>query len=81
MWYTLIGVIIGIILGHFIFKSRPDPDDEARHRSWEPGDGDDLDEDNEITSCPNCGETYDDADQDFLICHHCGYDANKPTQL
>lgn len=25
----------------------------------------------EMSECPKCGETYDDADQDFLICHHC----------
>lgn len=29
----------------------------------------------EILDCPACGRTYDDADADFLICHHCGYDA------
>lgn len=40
-----------------------------------------MEEDNdlndEITACPNCQREYDDADQDFLICHHCGYDAEK----
>lgn len=35
------------------------------------------DEENEITECPNCGRTYDDADADFLICHHCGWDAEE----
>lgn len=35
------------------------------------------DDDNEITDCPNCQRTYDDADRDYLICHHCGYDAEK----
>lgn len=35
-----------------------------------------IEEDNEITSCPNCVVEYDDADADFLICHVCGYNAN-----
>ncbi len=43
------------------------------------GDDRDFDDDNEITDCPACGQTYDDADADFLICHHCGYDAEKKT--
>jgi tRNA(Ile2) C34 agmatinyltransferase TiaS len=34
-------------------------------------------DDNEITDCPSCGQTYDDADADFLICSKCGYDAEK----
>lgn len=29
-----------------------------------------------ITDCPKCNKTYDDADADFLICHHCGYNAH-----
>ena len=33
-----------------------------------------LDE-NEILDCPNCGRSYDDADADFYICHHCGFHA------
>jgi rRNA maturation endonuclease Nob1 len=37
----------------------------------------DDDDENVITDCPACGQTYDDADADFLICHHCGYDAEK----
>ena len=32
-------------------------------------------DENEILDCPACGRTYDDADADFLICHHCGYNA------
>lgn len=40
-------------------------------------DEDYKDDENEIVDCPNCGETYDDADADFLICSHCGYDAEK----
>lgn len=26
--------------------------------------------------CPNCGREYDDADADFLICHHCHWNEN-----
>lgn len=37
----------------------------------------DFDDENVIEDCPNCGKTYDDADQDFLICHHCGWDAEE----
>lgn len=38
----------------------------------------DTDEDeNEILDCPRCNRAYDDADADFLICHHCGHNANK----
>lgn len=37
------------------------------------------DDDNEVTDCPNCGRTYDDADSDFLICHHCGFNAVEKT--
>lgn len=36
-------------------------------------------DENELLDCPNCGRTYDDADADFLICHHCGYDAEDGT--
>lgn len=39
----------------------------------------DDDSENEITDCPNCQRTYDDADADFMICHHCGYDAENKT--
>lgn len=37
----------------------------------------DEDDDDKYSDCPACGRTYDDADADFLICHHCGYDAEK----
>ena len=36
-----------------------------------------ISDEDEILDCPNCGREYDDADADFLICHHCGYDAEK----
>lgn len=36
-----------------------------------------FDEENELHDCPKCGRTYDDADFDFSICHHCGWDANE----
>jgi hypothetical protein len=32
-------------------------------------------DDGEVLDCPNCGRSYDAADADFLICHHCGPDA------
>lgn len=35
------------------------------------------DEENEILDCPKCGREYDEIDQDYQICHHCGYDAEK----
>jgi len=34
-------------------------------------------EEDEVADCPSCGDTYDDADADFLICSKCGYDAEK----
>lgn len=37
----------------------------------------DYEDGEEITDCPNCNSTYDDADQDFLICSKCGWDAEK----
>jgi protein-arginine kinase activator protein McsA len=40
-----------------------------------PWDGDDEPE--EMNECPNCQRTYDDADQDFLICSWCGWDAER----
>lgn len=42
--------------------------------NWED---EDIEDEAEITDCPNCGRGYDDADADFLICHHCGYDVEK----
>lgn len=27
--------------------------------------------------CPMCGQTLDDADFDFQICHHCGWNGNN----
>lgn len=41
----------------------------------------DEEEENEILDCPCCGRTYIDADADFLICHHCGYDAVRKIRL
>ena len=38
---------------------------------------DDMIENTELESCPSCGELYDDADFDFQICSHCGWNANK----
>lgn len=35
----------------------------------------DYEDEDEIIDCPNCGREYDDADADFLICHHCGHNA------
>ena len=32
-------------------------------------------------SCPNCGETYDDADFDFQICHICGYNVDVEKEI
>ena len=29
------------------------------------------------TECPMCGRTLDDADYDFQICHHCGWNGNN----
>jgi len=29
-------------------------------------------------SCPNCGETYDEVDFEYQICHLCGFN-NNPT--
>lgn len=37
----------------------------------------DLIENSPNESCPNCGESYDDADFDFQICHFCWYDSEK----
>ena len=34
--------------------------------------GMDMEEENP-TECPVCGRTLDDADFDFQICHHCGW--------
>ena len=28
-------------------------------------------------ACPECGQTLDDADFDFQICHHCGWNGNN----
>lgn len=28
-------------------------------------------------ACPECGKTLDDADFDFQICHHCGWNGNN----
>jgi len=35
------------------------------------------DEDDEICDCPKCGRTYDEIDQDYLICSKCGWDVDK----
>lgn len=52
---------------------------EMCENDWHDSDeyDDEWPEDKEITDCPNCRRTYDDADQDFLICHHCWYDAER----
>lgn len=34
-------------------------------------------DDEGLTYCPNCGRSYDDADADFYICHHCGHSAKE----
>lgn len=34
------------------------------------------DEEDEVTDCPKCNQTYDDADADFLICSKCGWNVN-----
>ncbi len=47
---------------------------DADRENW-----DDSDDELEITDCTACGRTYDDADADFLICHHCGYNAEEKT--
>ncbi len=39
-----------------------------------------FDDEDEILDCPHCGNTYDDADADFLICSKCGFNANTRTQ-
>lgn len=33
-------------------------------------------EEETLTECPVCGRMLDDADFDFQICHHCGWNGN-----
>lgn len=57
---------------HNMFQTNSDSEDEILEFV------EDLyDDENVITACPACGITYDDADSDFLICHHCGWNANE----
>lgn len=39
-------------------------------------DSDDDEAEEAPTECPMCGRTLDDADFDFQICHHCGWNGN-----
>ncbi len=39
-------------------------------------DEDDLDEEVLDTNCPNCGREYDEIDDEFQICHYCGFNNN-----
>lgn len=39
-------------------------------------DTDDDEAEEAPTECPVCGRTLDDADFDFQICHHCGWNGN-----
>lgn len=39
-------------------------------------DSDDYEAEEAPTECPVCGQTLDDADFDFQICHHCGWNGN-----
>lgn len=35
----------------------------------------------DITECPKCGRTYDDADYDFQICHFCKWSVGDNKYL
>lgn len=28
-----------------------------------------------FTECPSCSKDYDEIDEEYQICHHCGWDA------
>lgn len=45
---------------------------------FEDGYYDDDDRDYGDDTCPNCGETYDDIDREYQICHICKFNNNKP---
>jgi len=34
-------------------------------------------DENEVVDCPACGEAYNDADADFLICSKCGWNEGE----
>ncbi len=44
--------------------------------SWAEAKAEEKEEEEAPTDCPICGRTLDDADYDFQICHHCGWDGN-----
>ncbi len=59
----------------------PKNEHETNDALPEPDYSDEYEANQPYESCPNCGETYDDADFDFQICHHCGYNVDVEKEI